>query len=39
MHVSARAPSEAIRALDATARGDVGETGSGSAGNPKENAQ
>jgi integrase len=39
MHVSARAPAEAIRALDATARGDVGETGSGAAENPRENVQ
>jgi integrase len=39
MHVSARAPAEAIRALDATVRGDVGETGSGTAENPREYAQ
>ena len=39
MHVSAKAPAEAIRALDATVRGDVGETGSGAAENPRRNVQ
>ncbi len=36
MHVSAKAPAEAIRALDATVRGDVGETGSGAAEIPRQ---
>lgn len=39
MHVSARAPTEAIRALDATVRGDVGETGSGTEENARQYMQ
>lgn len=39
MHVTARAPADAIRALDSMAGGDVGETGSGSAENPRDIVQ
>jgi integrase len=39
MHVTARAPADAIRALDEAVGGDVGETGSGSAENPRQYVQ
>jgi integrase len=39
MHVSARAPADAIRMLDAVTRGDVGETGSGPSESLRKNVQ